>query len=254
MFNGADQFVVYSVSYRYIAIALVVLLAAWLALSVYERFEGATLNTFLLLAELYLVSFCIIATLPQDIRLGLYAAWIGLLVSRLTLISAILALAAAGTLKPAKLVFPSGILCAAVFFTLLYRDTAAINLLEQHAEQLVATLPDGTRVIPTLEAHPDSRLPFVGHVVDRACIGRCFTYSNYEPSSLQFRVRVATGSPLVTASAGDSQEMEAGNYIVQPADPPLVDIYQCSPTDSTILCARKLAVGDKTGQPVDSDE
>jgi len=32
---------------------------------------------------------------------------------------------------------------------------------------------------------------FIAHSVDRACIGHCFSYSNYEPSSGQFRVRAS---------------------------------------------------------------
>jgi hypothetical protein len=43
--------------------------------------------------------------------------------------------------------------------------------------------------------------------------------------------------------------MEAGNYIVRASDPPLVDIYQCDPADFTILCARPLTPGEKTGPP-----
>ncbi|MDP9338241.1 MAG: hypothetical protein M3P45_05170 [Acidobacteriota bacterium] len=253
-FNGADQLHVYTPLYRLVAAAQVVIFVAWIAWSVYQRRDRASfLKTFLLLSELYLVSVCVIAMLPQDIRMGLYSAWIGLLVSRLTLVSAIFALGALNCLKPGKWVLISGAACAAIFFTLLYRDTLLINRLELRAEEITRTLPFGTRVIPTLEPRPDSRISFVGHVIDRACIARCFTYSNYEPSSLQFRVRVAPGSPIATASAGDSQEMEAGNYVVQPADPSLLDIYQCSPADFTIVCARQLAVGEKTGQAGDSE-
>jgi hypothetical protein len=251
LFNGADQLVTYSRPYRYVAAAVVVILSALLLWNLYRRRERPLPNSFLLFAELYLVSFCVIAMLPQDIRLGLFAAWAGLLVSRLTLISAILAFSAANCLRPRTIVFASTLACAGVFFVLLYRETAAINRLELHAQQLLVSLPAGSRVVPTLEALPDSRIPFVGHVVDRACIGHCFTYSNYEPSSRQFRVRASARNDFATASADDSQEMESGNYVIKPGDPPLIDIYQCSPTDFTILCARKLSAGDKTGQPSD---
>ena len=254
VFNGADQLVTYSVLYRYVSVAVVLTLGSLAVWSFYRRRERAVHGRLLQLAELYTVSFCVIALLPQDVRMGIYAAWAGLLVSRLTLLSAILALTAVSCLKPAKIVCASGILCAVVFFALLYRDTQVINGLEVHAERLIASFPKGTRLVPTLEARPDSRIPFVGHVLDRACIGRCFTFSNYEPSSRQFRVRAAAGNDFATASAGDSGEMESGNYVVKADDPPLVDIYQCSDTDFTILCARKLAVGEKTGQsPVEPD-
>jgi hypothetical protein len=251
-FNGADQLVTYSQPYRYIAAAVVVILSALLLWNFYRRRERPIPSIFLLFAELYLVSFCVIAMLPQDIRMGLFAAWMGLLVSRLTLISAILAFTAVNCLRPGKIIFVAALACAGVFFALLYRETAAINRMELHAQQLVASFPYGTRFIPTLEARPDSRIPFVGHVLDRACIGRCFTFSNYEPSSQQFRVRASAANDFVSASADDAQEMESGNYVVKPTDPPLVEVYQCSPTDFTILCARNLSAGDKTGQPSDS--
>ena len=253
-FNGADQLVTYSRACRYVAAAVAVILSALLLWNFARRRERPIPSAFLLFAELYLVSFCVIAMLPQDIRMGLYAAWVGLLVSRLTLISAILAFSAANCLKPGKMFFVATLACAAVFFALLYSETAAINRLEAHAQQLVASFPYGTRFIPTLEARPDSRIPFVGHVVDRACIGHCFTFSNYEPSSRQFRLRASTPNDFVTDSADNSQGMESGNYVVKATDPPLVDVYQCSPTDFTILCARNLAVGEKTGQALEDPE
>ena len=61
--------------------------------------------------------------------------------------------------------------------------------MEAEIERLVATLPKGERVTATIWAPPDSRLPFIVHMVDRACIGKCFSFQNYEPPSQQFRVR-----------------------------------------------------------------
>ena len=172
-----------------------------------------------------------------------------MLVSRLTIIAAIFCLCILSTLPPSKPAALATLACSIFFFTLLYRDTAALNRLESHAESLTAALPFGTLVIPTLASPLDSRIQFVHHIVDRACIGHCFTYSNYEPSSFQFHVRVNPGSPLISYSSADAQEMEAGNYVVRASDPPFVDIYQCSPTDFTILCARRLNPGEKTGPP-----
>jgi hypothetical protein len=170
-----------------------------------------------------------------------------LLVSRLTIISAIFAICILSSLRPSKPAAIATVACSLFFFTLLYRDTATLNRLEVHAESLASALPFGTRVIPTLTSPLDSRIQFVHHIVDRACIGHCFAYSNYEPSSGQFHVHVRPGSPLISYSARDAQEMEAGNYIVRASDPPFVDIYQCHPTDFAVLCARALTSGEKTG-------
>jgi hypothetical protein len=250
VFNGLDQFVLYTAHYRFVAYALLAIFIFWLANEYFHRRQAPILSSpFFLAVELYLVAFCVTSLLPQNLRGGPYSAWIGLLVSRLTIISAIFALCILSSLRPNKLAAIATLACSLFFFTLLYRDTATLNRLESHAESLTAALPLGTRVIPTLTSPDDSRIQFVHHIIDRACIGHCFTYSNYEPSSGQFHVRVLPGSPIIAYHAPDAQEMEAGNYIVRASDPPFVDIYQCDPTDFTVLCARTLTPGEKTGPP-----
>jgi hypothetical protein len=104
-------------------------------------------------------------------------------------------------------------------------------------------------VTATIWAPPDSRVPFIVHMVDRACIAKCFSYQNYEPPSGQFRVRVDEGgSPLNTDDSDASQQMEAGEYIVQPADLPMAQIYQCDEDDLTRLCVRQLTAGETNGR------
>ena len=85
--------------------------------------------------------------------------------------------------------------------------------------------------------------------MDRACIGHCFSYSNYEPSSGQFRVRALPGSRVVTDDADKSESMSSGDYVVQPNDLPLVSIYQCDSADWTVLCADPLRAGNRTEDP-----
>jgi hypothetical protein len=251
LFNGLDQFVLYSARYRFVAYGLLAIFIFWLASEYFQHRESPTFSSpFVLSLELYALAFCVISLLPQNLRAGPSSAWIGLLVSRLTIIAAIFGLCILSTLRPNKPTAIATLASSIFFFTLLYRDTATLNRLEANAESLTAALPFGTLVIPTLASPRDSRIQFVHHIVDRACIGHCFTYSNYEPSSAQFQVRVNPGSPLIANSAVDAQEMEAGNYTVRASDPPFVDIYQCSPTDFTILCARTLTPGEKTGPPI----
>lgn len=52
------------------------------------------------------------------------------------------------------------------------------------------------------------------HVVDRACIGRCCSYANYEPSTGQFRVHAEAGNPIVMADYADVYSVEMGIYRV----------------------------------------
>ena len=52
-------------------------------------------------------------------------------------------------------------------------------------------------------------------MIDRVCLGRCFSYANYEPSTAQFRIRTVAENPYVTARYEDSWRMQNGSYVVQ---------------------------------------
>jgi hypothetical protein len=81
-------------------------------------------------------------------------------------------------------------------------------------------------------------------------VERCFVYSNYEPSSRQFRVREApSGSWIVTNSADDAEDMQGGGYEIQQGDLPVKQLYQCGGLgDRTKVCLRDLAEGESTGK------
>ena len=194
--------------------------------------------------EWYAVAFCATALVPENLRPSPDTGWIGLLGSRLTTVSAIFGLCFLGLLKPRKWQLAGFGACAAVFFVFLYQDTGWSNRLEANGEEIVGHLSPGTRVIVTLDAPQGSRIQFVHHAVERACIGHCFSYANYEPSSREFRVRVREGSPVVTSSTDTAEDMAAGEYDVDETDLPLKQIYQCDASDLTKLCIRDLAAGD----------
>ena len=198
--------------------------------------------------ELYVVTFCATALLPENLRPSLQGGWIGLVGSRLTTISAIFGLCVLGGLKPRKWHLAGFGVCAVVFFAFLYQDTGWVNRMEANAEKLVADLSPGTRVIVTIRAPADSRIAFISHAVERACIGHCFSYANYEPSSGEFRVRVRKGSPVVTSSTDDAEDMASGEYEVDETDLPLKQIYQCDEKDLTRLCIRDLEAGETNGR------
>jgi hypothetical protein len=42
--------------------------------------------------------------------------------------------------------------------------------------------------------------------------------------------------------------MESGEYVVQPSDLPMAQIYQCDESDLTRLCLRQLAAGEPNGR------
>src|SRR6266571_4177098 len=249
LYNGADQLGLYGKRYIPLACAAFLFGLVCVAVDFYSRRrDNASWKRFELPFELYLVTFCATALLPENLRPSIYGGWIGLLGSRLTSISAIFGLCVLGLLKPRRWHAVGFGACAIIFFAFLYQDTGWLNRLEANAEKLVSDLPPGTRVMATVWAPPGSRITFVGHVIERACIGHCFNYANYEPASGEFRVRVRKGSPVATSSTDDAEDMASGEYEVGDDDLPMKQIYQCDAGDLTKLCIRDLEAGEVNGR------
>jgi hypothetical protein len=249
LMNGADQLTLYGRRYAALGWAALIFGTLCVAIDVYSRRrETAFWRSFRLPLGLYFVSIVGVAFLPENLRPSISGGWIGLLASRLTLVTAMFGLCVMGCLKPRKWYLAGFAACAAVFFVFLYQDTLKLNRMEDRVEQLVRPLPFGTKVLSTIWAPLDSRISFVSHFVDRACIGHCFSFANYEPSSGQFRIRVHPGSLVAVANDDDSEDMQAGEYEVQEEDLPMMEIYQCDEKDLTKLCIRSLAAGEKNGR------
>ncbi len=186
---------------------------------------------------------------PAVASVGLYAGWIGLLVSRLTLVTAIFGLLVLACLRLPRWSVHGSIVCALLFFIFLYRDTGKLDRMEASARSVIRSLPAGTRIVAVANPPDDWRIQFVHHSIERACIGRCFSFANYEPSSLQFRIRALPGNHVVATSVDQSDDMSSGDYIVKKADLPLTAIFQCDAADFTQLCALPLRAGQKTEDP-----
>jgi len=248
-YNGADQVGLYGQRYFYLAGAAFFFGVICVAADLYLRQrDDSWWKPFELPFEMYAVAFCATTLLPENLRPSVNAGWIGLLGSRLTTISAILGLCVLGALKPRKWQLGGFSICGLVFFAFLYQDTGWLNRLEANAEKLVESLPAGTRVIVTARAPADSRIAFVGHAVERACVGHCFSYANYEPSSGEFRVRVRKGSRVAISATDLAEDMASGEYELDDSDLPMKQIYQCDPNDLTKLCIRDLASGETNGR------
>jgi hypothetical protein len=124
-------------------------------------------------------------------------------------------------------------LVALVFFGFLYRDEGILNALEDRMTRVVSAIND-----PTL------RIGALTHMIDRACLGRCYSYANYEPSTAQFRIRAAAGNPIVVSTYADSSRLQDGTYVVKPSDLPL---YQVALDDAGHMGIRILTVGAPSG-------
>jgi hypothetical protein len=112
---------------------------------------------------------------------------------------------------------------ALVFFGFLYRDEKILNGLEDRMDGVISQLPAGQRVVSGVD-DPYLHVFGVTHMIDRVCLGRCYSYANYEPSTAQFRIRTVAENPYVTARYEDSWRMQNGSYVVQSHDLPLLQL------------------------------
>jgi hypothetical protein len=248
LFNGADQIVLYSHAYKHIALAIFLLVLFTLATELWRRRNDLEfLKTGGILLQLYLVLQCLVLVLPFGVLLPGYSAPLTFLPHRLTTLSAVLICGLLALTRPRKWQSLAYTLAAVVFFSLLYRDTAIINNMEEQSDRLVASLPFGRRVLFTVPDH-GSRLK-IGHFVDRSCIDHCFSYGNYEPSSGQFRIRAMPGNGTVMTHVLDVWNMENGVYEVHSNDLPANEIYQCGEKGRQV-CLRPLEAGEKNYPPL----
>jgi hypothetical protein len=246
-YNGADQLVLFSERYHLPERAMVVFaLAAIVVDVVRRRREHNWFRSYAIPLELYLLLGIAVFTLPSAIHFSAPRAAIALLTDRLTLISAALGLCLLGGMPRAKWHLLASSALAAVFFSFLYQDTRTITRMEAEIERLVETLPPNQRVVATVLPLPGSRIP-IQHIADRACIGHCFAYGNYEPGSQDFRVRAEPGNPYVLDDYELAIDVEEGTYVVEPQDLPLHEVYQCSES-GTELCIRALGAGEENNQ------
>jgi len=250
VYNGTDQIALYSVRYYVLSGVALVFGLVCFAVEAIRRYRAReSWADRRLPLELHWFLVFTIYVLPDVVRIPLYSGWVGALALRLTTAAAVIGLCVLSAMRPRKWHSMGFGIIAILFFAFLYQDTAKLNRMETQIERLVATLPRGERVTATIWAPPDSRLPFIVHMMDRACVQKCFSYQNYEPPSGQFRVRVdEDGSPLNTGDSDASQQMEAGEYVVQPADLPMAEIYQCDEDDLTQVCIRQLSAGETNGR------
>jgi hypothetical protein len=242
-FNGADQLALYGrryrvVSYLFLAVTGCAVLADYFG-ECKDRGETAAYRLPLQLYGIFLIAGFL---LPWVIFLPQYSAPLGMITERLSLITAVMVCCLLGMAKPTRWHFAASAATAALFFFFLYQDTGTLDRMEQQASRLERSLPRGSRVVSSLASPPGSRI-LIHHLVDRSCIGYCFSYGNYEPSSSAFRVRAEPGNPYVIADWQASEAIRTGKYQRQHQDPPLSEIYTCG-SDSAELCLRTLPQRD----------
>jgi hypothetical protein len=252
-FNGADQLLLFGDRYRIPAEAWLGLAAICIAADlILRRREKGVWEKYAVALQLYMLLAAVIALLPDELRLPQYAVGLSLLTPRVTSLSAICLICVLAVMQPRKWHLAGFAAIALVFFSFLYQDTRALNRMEQQVEHLVHTLPPNQRVVGTIPKPLDSRV-LIDHMLDRACIGWCFSYGNYEPASQAFRIRAQPKNPEVLANGEDAADTQAGEYEVRPEDLPLYQIGFCAPQQLD-LCIRSLQAGEQNGGGKNSED
>lgn len=250
MSNGADQLLLYAPHYLLPVYLLECLFLVFLLVDAMQGWRTPQWRqSYVLPVQLYGLALLAVLMLPSGISVpqryfGAMNALI-FLKDRLTSVVAVFGCCLLAQVRPRKWHYAGFAALAAIFFSYLYRDTATISHLEDQIERFATSLPFGQRVIQKLIQLPGDRVGMI-NIIDRACIGRCFSYGNYEASSRQFRIRMKSENPFVLSNES-ADAVRLGKYVVQQRDLPLYEVYQCVP-DTTTLCFRELQAGQVNGR------
>ncbi len=245
-FNGADQFVLFGKRYEIVEFGFLAFVCVALAWDIFRRWrqrEPGFWSAYTTPFELYVLVCGSVLLLPHGAHVPGHIGAVALLTDRLTSVSLALILCLLGGIQLRRWHLIAACALAVVFFALVYEDTARINRMEEQVARLVHTLPPNQRVMGTILPPGGSRVT-IQHILDRACIGYCYSYGNYEAGSKMFRVRAAPGNPYVLADYDLAIEMERGDYIVKPADLPVWQVYQCDASGNG-LCIHPLEAGEE---------
>ena len=237
--TGADQVWIYG--RYYIPLALAVLVVWALCFERLLKTRGAARTVFDVRFQLCVLSAASLVLLPGGVLLPGFRSGLDFIAERMSLAGAVLFCALLASVRLPKPLVGAMAAIAVVFFGLSYMDERALNRVETEMERTVAQLPTGQRVVSALE-DPESRIKSLAHVVDRICVGRCFSYGNYEPGTAQFRVRAYHQNAFVVSDYGDAWGIQTGGYVVKARDLPMYNIDLCQP-GSPRICVAPLQAG-----------
>jgi hypothetical protein len=242
--TGANQIALFGLKYVPPFAALLLIWAVLLHTLIKRLGMAGLLST--ISFQLWLLNAAAVLLLPDRVLFPHFGRPLGYIAERLSLPAGLelcATVAAAPTIRFVRVVL---ILVAVLFFIFLYTDNRELNRMEDRLDIAVNQLPPGQRVMSSL---PDQSLRSLcfHHDLDRACIGHCFSYANYEPSSRQFRIRAEPGNRIVLDNEADVDAVANGTYIVQPRDVPLYLVYLCG-ADPLTVCSRQLRVGEIIGK------
>jgi hypothetical protein len=244
--TGLDQMLVWGSKYSAVLLGLGIL---WLIQMLrLFRLKGARGMFESPLFHLCLITAAGVLLVPTRVMIPGYKHALVFIAERMSLALGICICALLSTVPVSRYERYATTALAVLYFGFVFHDERTLNALEDRMQVLVAQLPPNQRVISGIDA-PDLRANPVTHMIDRICVGHCYSYSNYEPSTAQFRIRAQGDNPVVTASYQDSWLMQNGGYVVKERDLPL---FQVALSESGRLEIRTLPAGMSTAViPID---
>ena len=234
--TGVEQVFLHGGKYLIVVVGL---LAIWCALFLERLDRGHMMRDPVF--QVWLLQLVVFVAMPSAVQLPSYQHVFAFIPQRLSLFNAILLCVMVGGARYGRGITRLTALVATIFFTFLFLDSRAFNAVEGQVQELIAGLPPGQRVVAEI-TDSNSRLQPLLHIVDLSCIGHCFSYSNYEPATAQFRIRVAGPNRIVAPSMSVVKELEEGRHIVTADEAPLYSLCDCDGA----LCVRRLDAGAKT--------
>jgi hypothetical protein len=245
LITGANQIALFGLKYVPL-FACLLLIWALLLRDVIKR-RGAAHLFASIPFQLWLLNAAAVGLIPDRVLLPEFGRPLGYVAERLSMSAALMMCAVLAAAPMTRATRVALAFVAILFFALLYTDDHELNKLEDGIDVAVKQLPRGQRVVGFLGDQSLRALVFY-HDLDRACIGECFSYANYEPSSKQFRIHAQAGNGIVLDKYADVDAVAAGSYVVHPRDLPLYLIYPCG-VEFQEICSHPLRSGEIIGKP-----
>ena len=239
--TAADQASVYGARYL---VPLAGLLLLWAVLFIaLLRQQGIRRLSTSLPFHLWLLTAAGIFLIPTAVEIpGNQHALVAFIADRMSLALGVCYCALLAGARPPAFARYLALAVMLLFFGFLYRDDAVLNRYEDRMRAAVMQLKD-QRVVTGIN-DPAPRVNPFPHMIDRACLGVCYSYANYEPSSGHFRVRAREENPFVASTYEHSWLLQNGMYVVQPRDVPL---YRVDLDADGAMVVRAVPAGATTG-------
>ncbi len=244
MVTGANQIALFGSKY---VLLLAALLSVWLLL-LRKLVKGMGISHLFLTIpfQLWLLNAAAVVLIPDRVMFPQFGHPLGFIAERLSLAAGLSMCTLLATAPTTRLTRAALVVVAVLFFTLEFADERKLNQMEDELDTAVSALPQGRRLVSIL---PDASLYSLcfHHDLDRACIGHCLSYANYEPSSRQFRIRATPGNGIVLDDFADVAAVASGTYVVRSRDLPIYLVYPCG-LGLTEVCSRPLQLGETVAE------